>query len=71
MFTGALYDGAARMVESASRRFGASGRDPVSQTWWARGANTLHRFEITTEKPRAQRWLRLAPLHAEHAHHAA
>lgn len=59
IFAGSLYDAAARVVESVSRRFGASGRDPVNQTWWARGANTLHRFEITTNKPRFARRLRV------------
>lgn len=65
VFAGALYGAAARVVESVSRRFGASGRDPVSQTWWARGADTLHRFEITTEKPRFARRLRVVERQAE------
>lgn len=59
IFAGSLYEAASRVVESVSRRLGASGRDPVTQTWWARGANTLHRFEITIEKPRLARRLRV------------
>lgn len=59
VFAGSLYEAATRVVEGITRRFGASGRDPVTQSWWARGTDSLHRFEITTEKPRFGRRLRL------------
>lgn len=55
VFAGSLYDAAARVAESAARRFGASGRDPVAQTWWARGTDSLHRFEVTSERPCLER----------------
>ncbi len=42
----AVFEEAAHTAELMVRRYGLSGRDPVTGTWWARAPDALHRFEV-------------------------
>jgi hypothetical protein len=51
LFASTLYEAAARIAEQHVARFGASGRDPTQNRWWARSPDELYIVRVTTSPP--------------------
>jgi hypothetical protein len=54
LFASTLYEAAARIAEQHVARFGASGRDPTQNRWWARSADELYILRVTTSPPESR-----------------
>jgi hypothetical protein len=54
LFASTLYEAAARVAEQHVARYGACGRDPTQNRWWARSADELYVLRVSTQPPEAR-----------------